>query len=616
MDRLTRGRETTIRLILTGAVLTLGLLFNDFMREFFPGNRFRPHGYIFLVGGTLLMFLLMALDVSVWALIVLAAVAAGSALAARILRGRREATSPVPQETDIMPSGENSDSRSVSSTGEIKPRADTIQVLDDTQASLIFNKTSEAIIDIIHQTFQAYTTVFYLYNEFEEELILQSFRSHSKHFNASSRHPLNDGATALFSEAIRTREPILLGSGDDRLRKACYYEEPEEVNAMILVPLIQKGTLLGLLSVDHRSVRAFSERQRSLLEQYGDLIVNSIQTIDAVYLKNKLRRMFQSLREYSESVVLQSDEEKVLHSVRLMVHNNLSCDRYSLWLNLGNGEEARIFEATEDTEPAAGATVPTAGTLAGEVIENKKRLYIGDYPGFRQTHPDAFEELLPSVLVVPLIDQNYCFGVVRLESYDREAFNIYEIQFVESLCHAAALAMSRFRLDHHLTQELTYDPRTGIDNSTTFVKRLNEEIQRAQRFGTMFSLLICHIRQLRAIYERAGVHQGDFVLEKVAEIIKTSIRQIDTVARLSEDRFGVMLLEARRNETLECAQRMLRNCDLPELKLGADMDGSELHVGIAIYGADGDRAEALMESAEEALGKARKSSAPHVAFFS
>lgn len=518
---------------------------------------------------------------------------------------------PIPESSTKPPEPMiQKDETLASETGAYQDSA--IQMLDDTQASVIFNQTSDAIIDIIHQTFQAHSTVFYLYNEFENEIVLQSFRSAGKAFNAVSRHTLGKSpGTALFQRVATGDKAVFITDGSGAINDLAYYSEPADIHSLILLPLFHKKNRIGMLSVDHVNANAFSERHIGLLEQYGELIVNSIQTIDAVYLKNKLRRMFQSLREYTENVILQNDEEKVLHSIRLMVHSNLQCDRYSLWLNIGNGEEALIFESTEASGFEAGSTRPLKQSIVAEAMTRLKRMYVGDY-----AHAGDGDSFLPSVLAVPLADQGYCFGVLLIESNEPNAFNSYEIQFVESLCHSAALAMSRFRLDHHLAREMVYDPLTGIENVQAFRHKLQGEILRAKRFGTNFTLVVCEMSSLKHIYEKQGVQAGDFVLEKVAEIVKNSLRQIDSVARIGTDRFGLILLEAKKTEAYECAQRILRNCDGAELPAEGEYRGSDLSFGISIFGEDGDQPDAMAEAAEKALEIARKSPVPKIAFYS
>lgn len=595
------------------------------------GRIMEPLG-IALIGVVLLAFVL-GLILRSSTLLGFSATVAAALTAFLLWTGKRGTAAATPVvsavHTSPPPSGSNSVMAKSKEEHDMKDHAEesfvtdsysesAMQMLDDTQASVIFNQTSDAIIDIIHQTFQAHSTVFYLYNEFENEIVLQSFRSSSKRFNTISRHALGQArGTLLFKQVVQTGKPVFVADGSEDIGSIAYYSDRETIHSLILLPLFHKDTRIGLLSVDHLRAEAFSERHVGLLEQYGELIVSSIQTIDAVYLKNKLRRMFQSLREYTENVVLQSDEEKVLHSIRLMVNSNLQCDQYSLWLNTGNGEEAMVFESTEQSGVETGTTVPLGSSLVGQAMSRLKRIYLGDYELHRSSEPGAASEPhLPSVLVVPLVDQGYCFGTLVIESKERNAFNSYEIQFVESLCHSAALAMSRFRLDHHLAKEITYDPLTGIDNVHAFRQKLQDEIHRAKRFGTTFTVVLCEVTSLKAIYEKEGVNAGDFVLEKVAEIVKNSLRQIDSVARVATDRFGLILLEARRSDAFECAQRILRNCESADVKTDGANAGAELSIGIAIFSADGDSPDALIEGAEKALSVAKKSSSPKITFCS
>ena len=483
----------------------------------------------------------------------------------------------------------------------------SMDMLDDTQASVFFNQTSDAIIQLIHQTFAAHTTFLYLYSEEENELVLQSFRTESSFFSASTRNPFTQSGMKLFADVVKKRENKLFSALGPDERDLFYYSQNQDVHTLMIVPLLRRGTLLGVVGVDHLKAERYSDHHITLLEQYGHLLIQTIQNIDGVYVKNKLRRMFQSLKEYNEIVKTEDSEESIFKYLKEALSHNLEWDTLMVWMRAGSGIEWVVADADGEKSFPVGTIHSLEERPEWSAVQNQKRAY----------RPDAEENGSKKTrLTVPFVDHGHCFGVLHLESDQTDAWDMYEVQFVENLCHSVSLALARAQLDKHLFSEMSYDPLTGLDNLQAFNRKIAAEIHRAKRFGTTFSLLIFYVDYIRNIYENFGVAAGDFAIEKIAEILKSSKRQIDSAARLGNDQFGLIVLESKREEARDCAQRVLRNIEVSEIDFNGESIPLSAVIGIATFGVDGEDQTQLMLSADKAVQIARKMKEIKIGFVS
>jgi diguanylate cyclase (GGDEF)-like protein len=532
-----------------------------------------------------------------------------------------ESESPEP---DAVPSGASRAQTHVSYSDPVNndDQENTIEMLDDTQASIFFNQTSDGIIHIIHQTFQAHSAFFYLYDATDGEWVLQSFRSMSAHFSTASRHPMADSpAMSLFRTASESLQSISLSALAAEQTCVFYYTRPVNIQSLVLLPLVRRGVLLGILGIDHTQGNYYSASQVELLGQFARLMLQTIQNIDGVYVKNKLRKMFQDVREYNEYVKSGNSEEQIFKIFKNALSNNIPFDKLFLWLRTGVENEVLLADTAGDSEFPKGMKRSLEGRIESYVMQKQKRIYIPDFslntePSEEFAEDQIYENHLQTVLAVPLSDQGHCFGALILEADENDAFDAYEVQFAETLCHTAGLALARAHLDKHLSAEIAFDPLTGLDNYHVFLNKLNTEILRAKRFETNFTLLVFHIDYVKTIYESFGVVSGDFVLEKIAEILKHSIRQIDVAARLSHDRFGLLLVENKREEAVECAERLLKNIESSIVDFEGESVPLTATIGISVFGRDGENAAALIEAAEKAAAAAKKSKQKRIAFFS
>ena len=87
------------------------------------------------------------------------------------------------------------------------------------------------------------------------------------------------------------------------------------------------------------------------------------------------------------------------------------------------------------------------------------------------------------------------------------------------------------------------DPLARLPGAETFTYRVREEVARAMRFGASVTVALFDVNNLDDVnrtYTRAA---GDGVLRHVLNLIATSKRGSDVLARWQEDAFAVLLLE-------------------------------------------------------------------------
>ncbi len=85
------------------------------------------------------------------------------------------------------------------------------------------------------------------------------------------------------------------------------------------------------------------------------------------------------------------------------------------------------------------------------------------------------------------------------------------------------------------------DLLTGLANSRYFLDRLQEEIDRANRYGDPFTVAYIDLDDFKIVNDRGGHAEGDRLLQIVAEAMQSSSRRTDVLARLGGDEFGILL---------------------------------------------------------------------------
>lgn len=116
----------------------------------------------------------------------------------------------------------------------------------------------------------------------------------------------------------------------------------------------------------------------------------------------------------------------------------------------------------------------------------------------------------------------------------------------------AALVEKELR-DHHSTIS---DPLTGVLNRQGFEGRASDALRLAMRLQQPCALLFLDVDQLDAINERFSRAEGDRALAAFSRLLTQTLRESDLIARLGDDEFVALMIDAEYQEAEAAAQRL------------------------------------------------------------
>ena len=145
------------------------------------------------------------------------------------------------------------------------------------------------------------------------------------------------------------------------------------------------------------------------------------------------------------------------------------------------------------------------------------------------------------------------------------------------------------------------DCLTNSYNRRYFTQKLEEEIERAKRAGSDFSLIMLDIDRFKSINDRFGHNAGDLVLKSVAELIKNRIRKIDTLARWGGEEFVLLLPDTPVENAARLAEELRESLSRLDIPGVASVTAS---FGVAGY-RPGDTIDALTHRADDLMYEAK-----------
>jgi len=180
--------------------------------------------------------------------------------------------------------------------------------------------------------------------------------------------------------------------------------------------------------------------------------------------------------------------------------------------------------------------------------------------------------------------------------------------------HGIALDVTEQVRGNERVRHLAYhDALTGLPNRRLLTDRLRQAITRAQRQHGQVGVVLVDLNDFKGVDEFDGQAAGDRQLLDTASRLRACVRACDTVARLDDNDFVILLAELERPaDADQVAAKVLAALDRP---FGDSTPYTLLgtHVGIATFPLDANDADGLLALADARALQARRLGGPRIA---
>ncbi|WP_425916486.1 GGDEF domain-containing protein [Pseudomonas sp. GWSMS-1] len=123
-----------------------------------------------------------------------------------------------------------------------------------------------------------------------------------------------------------------------------------------------------------------------------------------------------------------------------------------------------------------------------------------------------------------------------------------------------------------------HDPLSGLLNRRAFNHIVERELLRCQRTQQPLCLLLLDLDHFKAINDRFGHPLGDAVIKRMATLLSSQVRGLDSLARLGGEEFMLLLSDCDREQGLQIAEK-LRQLIESQLQV---VDGKAVAVTVSI----------------------------------
>ncbi len=164
---------------------------------------------------------------------------------------------------------------------------------------------------------------------------------------------------------------------------------------------------------------------------------------------------------------------------------------------------------------------------------------------------------------------------------------------------------------HHMAR---HDGLTNLPNRAYFKERLEEALIRMPS-GEKLAVLCVDLDEFKNVNDTLGHSIGDALLQIVADRLRASVRQADTIARFGGDEFVIVQVDLEQPASAKAlAKRIIEALSAP-----FDVGGHQIiigaSIGVAVAPSDGDHADNLLKNADIALYRAKNDGRATCRFF-
>ena len=347
-----------------------------------------------------------------------------------------------------------------------------------------------------------------------------------------------------------------------------------------------------------------SEKTQKLIDEYEKRIFDLNQLPE-------ISRSLCSTLEFStliESILYTCMGQFHVLGAGIFVLNALDADSFHLDSNY-NGI---------DPNPNIAYIIPTSNPVVS-LLESSNKVYtvdelVAELPD--STDLNMITTLKPS-LIIPLVQHNHLNGILllgeRITLSDDAGYNDYEKEQLGVIASLASIAINNAAL----LERSSTDMMTHLKLKYFFYNVLTDKLDNALASEGHLSVIMFDIDFFKRFNDTYGHACGDYVLQTVAKIIKSNIRDKDMASRYGGEEFTVLLNETRMEDAMIVAERIRSKVEQFDFCYEDQHVKVTISIGVATFDSQHNPVTSpklLVDQADQALYVSKRSGRNRVTF--
>ncbi len=340
------------------------------------------------------------------------------------------------------------------------------------------------------------------------------------------------------------------------------------------------------------------------------LLLLSAQTARLALDVHSLRGQLETAEAMGRASIAESanevDPKILLQRFLTLAQALVASERAIVWTMDQDTGELTPAAALPDMGVFAGQRATFGEGLIGQAAARIRPRLVAD--AARDPRRGRREVASGAWLLYPIIVHARLLGVAQWIRPVNRPFTQEDVERLASLVPQAAVALENVRIREAMHSLAATDGLTGLWNHRRMYDLLGEEMRRSTRYHRVLSVLMLDVDSFKTFNDTYGHPQGDQLLRSIASILRHNVRTVDHVGRYGGEEFMVILPETSKDDACRLAERIRGAVEEQAFLI---VDGRTIRrtvsVGVASYPEDGLNPTELVQRADEALYRAKRS---------
>lgn len=318
-------------------------------------------------------------------------------------------------------------------------------------------------------------------------------------------------------------------------------------------------------------------------------------------------KMLSALGRVQNAIERRLELEKVSEIVIEELAAMVTCSTCAMMLI--EGEEVKILAEKNFSKQYGEVKSATNMPVLKYVVNTKQSVLTGDIASSPAAHCVPPGSAIRSLMCTPVTIGDQVKGLFYLDSGDENVFDEEDLIFVQLLAKGISIAMEGSFLRSQVQVLTVRDNFIGCFNRTKLEEDLEGEIARAKRYERPLSFLMIGIDWFKEYNDFHGDTKGNELLKKIVDIFTRNVRNTDKVYRYGREEFVILLPETEQENVMVVAKRLQKAIEQEQFEGEQESQPNKsitVSIGVASYPWDGNSKSEMLESAENALDRAKQ----------
>jgi diguanylate cyclase (GGDEF)-like protein len=366
-----------------------------------------------------------------------------------------------------------------------------------------------------------------------------------------------------------------------------------------LAPAVRRALKDVAVRRAQRAAEQRVERLSRVLQMLSAINAGVVRIRDRTHLFEETCRIAHDVGKYASAfVVLIDPATRIAHPVAWSGAVTENVDQIQ-------------FRVDGDAIHAAADESELDDTVTGRALRTGREVVCNDLVGAGSRLRFAkrlFSLQINCVVAIPLLIDDTPIGAFTVGSSDSCAVSEEEMRMLREVASNLSFALQYLHKEDAVRFLSYFDPLTGLAKRALFCERVSRLLARHAGEDTEVLVVAFDIERLGVINDSYGRHVGDQVVQFVADSVKNQFDGTDSLAHLDGGNFAVVISgrESYENSVRLLHERLALAFGQP-LVIANHEIRVNVKAGLARFPENGADAESLLQNAEAALHKARKS---------